>query len=78
MKFVGRMLPWPRLNHLMDLAETMNTQATRVYDTKKRLLESSDDITAKRVGEGKDLISLLSVQHSHVHVFTNDPLYSAR
>jgi cytochrome P450 len=59
MKFVGRMLPWPRLNHLMDLAEAMNTQASRVYETKKRLLESDDDVTAKQVGEGKDLISLL-------------------
>ncbi|KAH9034869.1 cytochrome P450 [Lactarius pseudohatsudake] len=59
LKFVGRMLPWPGLNHLMNLAEAMNAQARGVYETKKRLLESGDDATAKQVGEGKDLISLL-------------------
>ncbi|KAF8265237.1 cytochrome P450 [Lactarius quietus] len=59
MKFVGRMLPWSRLNHLMDLAEAMNIQARGVYETKKRLLESGDDVTTKQVGEGKDFISLL-------------------
>lgn len=60
LKFVGRVLPWPRLNHLMDIAEAMDAQARGVYETKKRLLESGDDATAKQVGEGKDLISLLS------------------
>lgn len=46
MKPVRRMLPWPRLNHLMDPAEAMNTQAKGVYETKKRLLELDDDATA--------------------------------
>ncbi|KAI9458420.1 cytochrome P450 [Lactarius psammicola] len=27
LKLVGRMLPWPKLNHLMDIAETMNAKA---------------------------------------------------
>ncbi|KAI9442317.1 cytochrome P450 [Lactarius indigo] len=59
LKFVGRMLPWPGLNYLMDLAEAMNAQARGVYETKKRLLESGDDATFNQVEEGKDLISLL-------------------
>lgn len=70
MKFVGRVLPWPRLNHLMDLAEAMNTQASRVYEAKKRLLESGDDLTAKQVGEGKDLISLLSMCSTAMSMFS--------
>ena len=60
LKFVGRMLPWPRLNHLLDLAETLNAEARRVYETKKKLLESGDDETVKQVGEGKDILSILS------------------
>ncbi|KAH9056545.1 cytochrome P450 [Lactarius vividus] len=59
LQIVGKMLPWPGLNHLMDLAEAMDAQARGVYETKKRLLESGDDATAKQIGEGKDLISLL-------------------
>ena len=64
LKFVGRMLPWPGLNQLMDVAETMNAEARRIYQTKKRLLESGDDATVKQVGNGKDIISLLSTYHA--------------
>ncbi|KAI9458422.1 cytochrome P450 [Lactarius psammicola] len=59
LKLVGRMLPWPKLNHLMDLSETMNAEARRIYETKKRLLELGDDATVKQVGEGKDILGLL-------------------
>jgi hypothetical protein len=64
----------------MDLAEAMNTQASRVYETKKRLLESDDDVTAKQVGEGKDLISLLSACSTAVFspMTLMRPLSSAR
>jgi hypothetical protein len=54
----------------MDLAEAMNTQARGVYETKKRLLESGDDVTAKQVGEGKDLFSVRATQP---YFPTNDP-----
>ncbi|KAI9458421.1 cytochrome P450 [Lactarius psammicola] len=59
LKLVGRMLPWPKLNHLMDLSEAMNAEARSIYKTKKTLLELGDDATVKQVGEGKDIISLL-------------------
>ena len=60
LKLVGRMLPWPKLNELMDIAETLNAEARRVYETKKKLLELGDDATVKQVGEGKDILSILS------------------
>ncbi|KAI9440829.1 cytochrome P450 [Lactarius indigo] len=59
LKLVGRMLPWPKLNHLMDISETMNTEARRIYEMKKRLLELGDDATVKQIGDGKDILSLL-------------------
>ncbi|KAH9024960.1 cytochrome P450 [Lactarius hengduanensis] len=59
LKLVGRMLPWPKLNHLMDISETMNAGARRIYETKKRLLELGDDATIKQVGDGKDILGLL-------------------
>ncbi|KAH8991720.1 cytochrome P450 [Lactarius akahatsu] len=58
-KLVGRMLPWPKLNHLMDISETMNAGARRIYEAKKRLLELGDDATIKQVGDGKDILGLL-------------------
>src|SRR5258708_2492314 len=53
------MLPWPSLNVIIDLSETLNGHARRIYETKKRLLELGDDATVKQVGDGKDIISLL-------------------
>ncbi len=60
LKLVGRMLPWPKLNHLMDLSETMNAEARRIYEIKRRLLELDDDETVKQVGDSKDILGLLS------------------
>ena len=64
LKLVGRMLPWPKLNELMDIVETLNAEARRVYETKKKLLESGDDETVKQVGEGKDIFGVLSRYHT--------------
>ena len=60
LKLVGRLLPWPDLNHLMDVAEILNAEAKRIYETKKKLLESGDDATVKQLEESKDIIGLLS------------------
>lgn len=52
LKFVGRMLPWPKLNgHYRD-------HVRRIYET-KRLLELGDGATVEQVGDGKDIIGLL-------------------
>ena len=60
LKFLGRALPWPRLNHFMDIAETLNSISWGVYESRKRLLELGDDATIRQVGDGKDIISILS------------------
>jgi cytochrome P450 len=58
-KIVGKMLPWPSLNRLINLAEVLNTHARGIYETKKRLLEMGDDATVRQIGGGKDIISVL-------------------
>jgi len=60
LKFLGQKLPWPKLNHLMEIGETLNLRSRSLYETKKRLLESGDGETVKQVGEGKDITSILS------------------
>ena len=64
LKFMGHILPWKNLNHLIKLADIINANARSIYETKKRLLESGDDATVKQVGDGKDIISLLSASTS--------------
>ncbi|KAI9453265.1 cytochrome P450 [Lactarius psammicola] len=59
LKFLGRTFPWPKLNHLVDITETINCKSRGIYETKKRLLELGDDATVRQVGDGKDIISLL-------------------
>jgi len=60
LKFMGKVIPWRPLNRLIELTETMHANARDIYETKKRLLESGDSATVKQVGDGKDIISLLS------------------
>ena len=64
-KLVGKMLPWPSLNRTIDLAEIMNTCAKGIYETKKRLLELDDEETVKKIGNGKDVLSVLSACETH-------------
>ena len=60
LKFMGKAIPWRVLNRLIELTGTMHANARDIYDTKKRLLELGDSATVKQVGDGKDIISLLS------------------
>ena len=60
LKFMGQNVPWKNLNRLITVADIINANARGIYETKKRLLESGDDATVKQVGDGKDIISLLS------------------
>ncbi|KAH9062616.1 hypothetical protein EDB83DRAFT_2209230, partial [Lactarius deliciosus] len=57
LNFVGRMLPWSGLNHLMDLAEILNAHARGI---KKRRLKSGDNATVQQIRNSEDIISLLS------------------
>ncbi|KAI0270683.1 cytochrome P450 [Gloeopeniophorella convolvens] len=59
LKPAGRLLPWKKLNHLMDLAEIMNSSARRIYETKKKLLEQGDGATVEQIEGGKDILSVL-------------------
>ena len=62
LKFMGQILPWKNLNYLIKVVDIINANAKGIYENKKKLLESGDDsdATGKQVGDGKDIISLLS------------------
>jgi hypothetical protein len=48
----------------MAIAETLNSKSRGIHETKKRLLELGDDATVRQVGDGKDIISLLSAYYN--------------
>ena len=60
LKLMGQIVPWRSLNRVIELADIMNANARDIYKTKQRLLQSGDDATTKQVGDGNDIISLLS------------------
>jgi hypothetical protein len=60
LKFMGKVTPWRALNRIIELTDIINANTREIYDTKKRLLESGDIATVKQVGDGRDIISLLS------------------
>ena len=57
---MGKAFPWRALNRVIELTDSMNVNAREIYETKKRLLELGDSATVKQVGDGKDIMTLLS------------------
>jgi hypothetical protein len=57
---MGQIVPWRSLNHVIKLADRINAHARGIYETKAKLLQLGDDAAIKQVGDGEDIISLLS------------------
>jgi hypothetical protein len=49
---------------MIKLVDIINADTRGIYETKKGVLESGDDATVKQVGDGKDIVSLLSASIS--------------
>ena len=60
LKIMGKVVPWRALNRIIEITDIINANTKEIYEEKKRLLESGDSATVKQVGDGKDIISLLS------------------
>jgi hypothetical protein len=57
---MGQIVPWRTLHRIIELADIMEVNARNIYEAKKGLLHLGDDAAIKQVGDGKDIISLLS------------------
>jgi hypothetical protein len=60
MKFMGQIVPWRSLNHLIKLTDRIDANARGIYETNTKLLQLGDDANVNEVGDRKDIISLLS------------------
>lgn len=54
------MIPWPQLQRLKDIVDTMSDKSTEIFLSKKRALQRGDESVLRQVGEGKDIMSILS------------------
>jgi len=75
LKCMGKAAPWRAVNHIIELMDSMHANARELYETKKRLLELGDSATIKQVGDGKDIISLLSAS-MELHFITIGLIFS--
>jgi hypothetical protein len=56
-------LPWSNLHRMRDIVDVLNTTAVGIFEEKKKALEEGDEAVARQIGEGNDIMSILSAYH---------------
>lgn len=59
-RFVARYLPDENMQKMRYIVETLSQKTREVYYQKKTALEKGDENVLHQVGEGKDILSVLS------------------
>jgi hypothetical protein len=59
-RLVVGLLPWKRLHEARDIIDMMETMSLKIYREKRKALQEGDEAIAQQIGEGKDIISILS------------------
>ena len=54
-------IPNADLQKLKRIVDTMFNGATKIFELKKKALEAGDEATVQQIGEGKDIMSILSM-----------------
>ena len=52
-------LPLPKLQKLAAIANDMHEMSVQVFDSKKKALLAGEETALERLGEGKDIMSIL-------------------
>src|SRR5258708_16129695 len=59
-RFILGLIPWKTLHEIRDITDIIQNTATEIIDSKKRALENGDEAVARQIGQGKDILSILS------------------
>jgi hypothetical protein len=54
------LIPSKNVQELRDVSDIIQNTAVEIIDLKKRALEDGDEAVARQIGQGKDIISILS------------------
>jgi len=65
-RFVVDTLPWKSLHELRDLSNVLYETSVEILESKKAALEAGDEAVRQQVGEGKDILSILSMCLIHM------------
>ena len=63
-RFILDLIPWKNAHELRDISDVIHNTAVEIINSKKQALEDGDEAVARQIGEGKDIISILSEDFS--------------
>ena len=53
-------VPWKAIHEVRDMVMYRHEFSVKVYEEKKRALEEGDEAVTRQLGQGKDILSILS------------------
>jgi hypothetical protein len=59
-RFILDLIPSKTLHQLRDISDVIHNTSIEIINSKKRALEDGDEAVARQIGEGKDILSILS------------------
>lgn len=59
-RWVIRLIPSKNIQALVEAAETMDESSKKIFNEKKAALKRGDDAVVHQIGEGRDILSILS------------------
>ena len=59
-RFIVDLIPWKTVHQLRDIADVIHNTSVEIINSKKRALEEGDEAVARQIGQGKDILSILS------------------
>jgi len=59
LRFLGESVPWPALNHIIKVLDSIHMHSRTIYEKKASLISSDDATTKTQLGKGKDILSIL-------------------
>ena len=59
-RFILNLIPWKPLHQLRDISDVIHNTAVEIVNSKKGALEDGDEAVASQIGQGRDILSILS------------------
>lgn len=67
---VVEILPYAPLQRLKGLVDVMAKQSSEIFLSKKSALTQGDEVVVQRIGEGRDIMSILSTFSYSMHILS--------
>ena len=58
-RWLAERVPWPALQRVRNMVDTMDKMAYEIYDAKMVALRAGEEAVVQQIGEGKDILSKL-------------------